>query len=71
MDDGGRGARAARSGDFVINQQLGWHDHGNDGPDNFVFFDVLDIPLLTSLATATWDFDYVKVTAIRTRRARP
>ena len=37
----------------LINQQLGWHDHGNDGPDNFVFFDVLDIPLLTSLATAT------------------
>ncbi len=49
-------------GDIVLNPQWAWHDHGNDGPDNFLFFDVLDIPLLTSLASATWDFDYVKVT---------
>ncbi|MGH7824501.1 MAG: cupin domain-containing protein [Candidatus Binatia bacterium] len=49
-------------GDIVLNPQWAWHDHGNDGPDDFLFFDVLDIPLLTALATATWDFDYVQVT---------
>lgn len=66
------GERAMLSpGDLVINQQLGWHDHGNDGPDNFVFFDVLDIPLLTSLATATWDFDYVQVTKDKEKVDQP
>lgn len=66
------GERAMLSpGDLVINQQLGWHDHGNDGPDNFVFFDVLDIPLLTALGTATWDFDYVKVTGDKDKTAQP
>ena len=66
------GERAMLSpGDLVINQQLGWHDHGNDGPDNFVFFDVLDIPLLTSLATATWDFDYIQVTKDKERVDQP
>ena len=65
------GERAMLSpGDLVINQQLGWHDHGNDGPDDFVFFDVLDIPLLTSLATATWDFDYAKFTGSKDRPAQ-
>lgn len=46
-------------GDLVINQQMGWHDHGNDGPDELIFVNILDIPLLTSLSTAFWDFDYV------------
>jgi gentisate 1,2-dioxygenase len=65
------GERAKLSpGDLVINQQLGWHDHGNDGPDDFVFFDVLDIPLLTSLATATWDFDYAKFTGSKDKPAQ-
>ena len=49
-------------GDLVMNPQWAWHDHGNDGPDDFLFLDVLDIPLLTALATATWDFDYVQIT---------
>jgi gentisate 1,2-dioxygenase len=66
------GERAMLSpGDLVINQQLGWHDHGNDGPDDFVFFDVLDIPLLTALGTATWDFDYVKATGDKEKTAQP
>jgi gentisate 1,2-dioxygenase len=65
------GERAMLSpGDLVINQQLGWHDHGNEGPDDFVFFDVLDIPLLTSLGTATWDFDYVKFTGDKDKPAQ-
>lgn len=60
------GERATlKPGDLVINPQWAWHDHGNEGPDNFVFLDILDIPLLTALATATWDFDYVKVTGGR------
>ena len=66
------GERASlKPGDLVINQQLGWHDHGNNAEDNFVFFDVLDIPLLTSLATATWDFDYVKVTGDKNKTDQP
>ena len=65
------GERAMLSpGDLVINQQLGWHDHGNDGPDDFVFFDVLDIPLLTALGTATWDFDYAKFTGDKNKPAQ-
>lgn len=65
------GERATLSpGDLVINQQLGWHDHGNEGPDDFVFFDVLDIPLLTALGTATWDFDYVKFTGDKDKPAQ-
>lgn len=58
-------------GDIVLNPQWAWHDHGNDGPDNFVFLDVLDIPLLTSLGTAAWDFDYVKVTGDRNVKMQP
>jgi gentisate 1,2-dioxygenase len=65
------GERAMLSpGDLVINQQLGWHDHGNEGPDDFVFFDVLDIPLLTALGTATWDFDYVKLNGTKEKTAQ-
>lgn len=66
------GERATLSpGDLVINQSLGWHDHGNEALDEFVFFDVLDIPLLTALGTATWDFDYVKVTGDKNKTDQP
>jgi gentisate 1,2-dioxygenase len=65
------GERATLSpGDIVFNQQMGWHDHGNDGPDEFLMFDVLDIPLLTALGTATWDFDYVKVNGDKEKTAQ-
>jgi gentisate 1,2-dioxygenase len=57
-------------GDVIINQPLGWHDHGNDGPDDCILFDILDIPLLTSLTTACWDFDYVKVTGDKNKTAQ-
>ena len=58
-------------GDIVLNPQWAWHDHGNDSHDSFVFFDVLDIPLLTHLGTAVWDFDYVQVTGDRAIRKQP
>jgi len=58
-------------GDIVLNPQWAWHDHGNDGDDNFVFFDILDIPLLTHLGTAVWDFDYVQVTGDKANRKQP
>lgn len=58
-------------GDIVLNPQWAWHDHGNDGRDNFVFFDVLDIPLLTHLGTAVWDFDYVQVTGDKSKKKQP
>ena len=65
------GERAMLSpGDIVFNQQMGWHDHGNDGPDDFLMFDVLDIPLLTALGTATWDFEYVKINRDKEKTAQ-
>jgi gentisate 1,2-dioxygenase len=49
-------------GDVVINSPWAWHDHGNDGPDDFIFWDVLDVPMLAALGTAIWDFDYSTIT---------
>lgn len=39
-----------------------WHDHQNDGPGDFLFLDVLDIPLLQFLGVSEWYFDYEDVT---------
>ena len=50
------------AGDIVINPPWAWHDHGNDGPDDFIFWDVLDVPMLAALGTAMWDFDYAAIT---------
>jgi gentisate 1,2-dioxygenase len=49
-------------GDIVHTGQFPWHDHGNQGPDDFIFLDVLDIPLLYFTGTSSWEFDYEPVT---------
>jgi gentisate 1,2-dioxygenase len=49
-------------GDIVFTGQFPWHDHGNEGPDDLLFLDVLDIPILLHLAASHWEFDYAPVT---------
>jgi gentisate 1,2-dioxygenase len=51
-----------KPGDIVYTGQFPWHDHGNSGQDDFVFLDVLDIPLLYFTGTSCWEFDYAPVT---------
>lgn len=58
-------------GDIVFTPQLAWHAHGNDEADPFVFMDVLDIPFLTSIDNAVWDFDYTKVTGDTDVKVQP
>jgi gentisate 1,2-dioxygenase len=45
-------------GDLVLTPTWSWHDHGNDGADQSVWFDILDAPLAFSLNTGFFDFDY-------------
>lgn len=54
-------------GDIIHTGQFPWHDHGNDGPDDFIFFDVLDIPLLYFTATSSWEFNYETITGSTAR----
>ncbi len=51
-----------KPGDVLYTGQFPWHDHGNDGTDDFIFLDVLDIPLLFFTGTSAWEFDYERVT---------
>lgn len=51
-----------KPGDIVHTGQFPWHDHGNDGTDDFIFLDILDIPLLFFTGTSAWDFNYESVT---------
>lgn len=51
-----------RPGDVIFTGPWTWHDHGNDGQDDLLFLDVLDIPLLQYLAVSQWEFDYERVT---------
>lgn len=39
-----------------------WHDHRNDDTEDFLFLDVLDIPLLQFLGVSEWYFNYEDVT---------
>jgi gentisate 1,2-dioxygenase len=45
-------------GDLVLTPSWSWHDHGNDGTDVNVWFDILDAPLAFGLNTHFFDFDY-------------
>lgn len=54
--------KRVRPGDIVYTGQFPWHDHGNDGPEDFIFLDVLDIPLLYFTATSSWEFDFAPIT---------
>ena len=48
--------------DIVFTGQFPWHDHGNEGTDDFIFLDVLDIPLLYFTGTSQWEFDHERAT---------
>lgn len=51
------GERATlRPGDVVFTGPHTWHDHGNDGDEDLLFLDVLDIPLLQFLGASVWEF---------------
>lgn len=58
-------------GDVVYTGQFLWHDHGNDGPDDFIFLDVLDIPLLLFTGTSAWEFDYESITGSKAEVNQP
>jgi gentisate 1,2-dioxygenase len=45
-------------GDVVLTPTWTWHDHGNDGKDVNVWFDILDVPLMVHLNGLFFDFDY-------------
>ena len=58
-------------GDIVHTGQFPWHDHGNGGSDDFIFLDVLDIPLLFFTGTSCWEFDSEKVTGSKENVNQP
>jgi gentisate 1,2-dioxygenase len=45
-------------GDLVLTPNWSWHDHGNDGGEQSIWFDILDVPLVMSMNTRFFDFDY-------------
>jgi gentisate 1,2-dioxygenase len=47
-------------GDVVTNLNWAWHHHGNEGTENVIWMDVLDVPLVTTLGATTYDYDYAK-----------
>lgn len=48
-------------GDIVYCGPNFWHDHKNEGTKDFIFLDVLDIPLLQFLGVSEWYFNYEEV----------
>ena len=49
---------AMEPGDVVINPSWQWHDHGNDGDGDVIYWNVLDVPLVESLDNVFYDFAY-------------
>ena len=47
-------------GDVVINPSWQWHDHGNDGKGDVIYWNVLDVPLLDGMDNIFYDFAYAK-----------
>lgn len=60
-----------KPGDIVHTGQFPWHDHGNGGTDDFIFLDVLDIPLLFFTGTSAWEFDYEPITGSKENVNQP
>lgn len=54
-----------RTGDVIFTGQWTWHDHGNEGTDDLLFLDVLDIPITQYMAVSQWEFDYERVTGTK------
>jgi gentisate 1,2-dioxygenase len=47
-----------RRGDLILTPNWTWHDHGNEGTDRNIWFDILDVPLMVGLNAMLFDFDY-------------
>ncbi|MBI4635098.1 MAG: cupin domain-containing protein [Candidatus Rokubacteria bacterium] len=47
-------------GDFVNNPAWLWHDFGNEGGEDAIWLDVLDVPLVTTLNGVFYDYDFWK-----------
>jgi len=47
-------------GDVIINPSWAWHDHGNDGREDVIYWNVLDVPLVEHLDNIFYDFEYVE-----------
>jgi gentisate 1,2-dioxygenase len=47
-------------GDVVINPTWQWHDHGNDGTGDVIYWNVLDVPLVEAMDNIFYDFEYEK-----------
>jgi gentisate 1,2-dioxygenase len=47
-------------GDLVLTPNGCWHDHGNEGKEPVIWVDVLDVPLVESLNSTMFEFDYVE-----------
>lgn len=46
--------------DLILTPNGAWHDHGNDGDGPIVWMDVLDLPLVESLNSTVFEFDYTE-----------
>ena len=46
--------------DLILTPNGAWHDHGNDGDGPIVWMDVLDLPLVESLNSTMFEFDYTE-----------
>jgi gentisate 1,2-dioxygenase len=47
-------------GDVILNPVWAWHHHGNEGTEDVIWMDVLDVPMVTSLGSIVYDYDYAK-----------
>ena len=57
-------------GDLVLTPNWAWHDHGNDGSEPNIWFDILDVPLGMYLSAFLFDLNYAeKGAAARPNRA--
>jgi gentisate 1,2-dioxygenase len=45
-------------GDFIITPNGTWHDHGNEGNEEVMWIDVLDLPLVEHLGSSFFEFDF-------------
>lgn len=47
-------------GDLIINPAWLWHDFGNEGDEDAIWLDVLDVPLVNALNAVFYDYDFWK-----------
>lgn len=47
-------------GDLIINPAWQWHDFGNEGTEDAIWLDVLDVPLVNALGAVFYDYDFSK-----------